>query len=130
MSFAVGVRVEKQVTFPTQPLDARGALSVNGGNPADAAGFYKQTRKKELKATKTNFTFEFPVFFFLAYLVWFYGFYLSCDWLWTGGGERGHRMRHREADCRRTGKRGTRDRHTSYSHSLQESLDIRKKETY
>lgn len=57
MSFAVGVRVEKHVALQTQPLDTRGALSVNRGDPTDAAGLYrhKQQPVKHQQKQSANF---------------------------------------------------------------------------
>lgn len=54
VSLAVGVRVEKHVALQTQPLDTRGALSVNRGNPTDAAGLCRhkqQPVKRQQKQT-------------------------------------------------------------------------------
>ena len=68
VSFAVGVRVEKHVALQTQPLDTCGALSVNRGNPTDAAGLCRETntQRRQVKATKTHVVYWTPV----SKLIW------------------------------------------------------------
>lgn len=53
MSFAFRVRVVQHVAFQTQPLDAGGALGVDGGDATDTADLCKEGKRKKLTPRET-----------------------------------------------------------------------------